>query len=380
MAVNGMTKALPLCLSTPCLLRLVLLQMLAIIASGWSLNEAVTPQQGTPSPREVINFDFAWRHLSIPVDGIGRQYASCGTAFSPFENKTCTGVRHVSTFSTMDDCQAMCCLSRCCRAWMYDMTTGACSIDNEREISCQRPTGAKINVVGGTRNTPGPLPPVPEMDAVRLQYNFDDSEWEVINAPHDSLLDQHFSENASSSQGNLPYRVAFYRKHFNLPADWGSTGQVSVYFEGIFRSSFVYLNGVQVHFQESGYTSFAVRLDNVTGVKFGAGKSNENVLAIRAQAFGGSGWWYEGGGLYRHNFLVFNGDVHVATNGILAHLSPDVASIRELEDGVSATADTELHARATVVCDAESGSEVNVSFQLYNAANELLSLPPMVRT
>eukprot|EP00117_Sycon_ciliatum_P016228 scpid31162/ scgid15748/ Beta-galactosidase; Lactase len=351
------------------LLSLAAVPSLAVKADASSSDNV--PLSAHPSPtRETINFDFAWRHFSTPVDGSGGPFLSCRTAFTPFENTTCYGVRLVSVFSSADDCQTLCCLSRYCRAWMYDIRSGACSIDSEREFSCEHPTNDYT--VGGTRPAPGPLPPVPEMDASRLQYDFDDSEWEIVNAPHDSLLGQEFSENASSSQGNLPYQFTFYRKHFNLPSDWEKAGQVSVYFEGIFRSSLVYLNSIQINFHESGYTSFAVRLDNVTGVKFGAGKENENVLAIRAQAFGGSGWWYEGGGLYRHNYLIFHSNIHIATNGILASLSPDVASIRQLEDGRTTTADASLHVRATVRCDAESGNEVNVTFQLYDAANKLL--------
>ena len=41
--------------------------------------------------------------------------------------------------------------------------------------------------------------------------------------------------------------------------------------------------------------SFVVRLDNVTNLNFG---DAENVIALYVDALSGSGWWYEGGGLF----------------------------------------------------------------------------------
>ena len=42
---------------------------------------------------------------------------------------------------------------------------------------------------------------------------------------------------------------------------------------------------------ECGYTGFDVRLDNATGIRFGLGKQNQNVLTLRADASFGSGEW-----------------------------------------------------------------------------------------
>ena len=83
--------------------------------------------------------------------------------------------------------------------------------------------------------------------------------------------------------------IVRYRKHFTLPKEWDDGSAIWIYFEGTFRETTVWLNGVNLTTHISGYTSYAVRLD---GAKFGA---DENVLALFIDPdTGRSGWWYEG--------------------------------------------------------------------------------------
>ena len=112
-------------------------------------------------------------------------------------------------------------------------------------------------------------------------------------------------------------QTTWYRKHFNLPSDW-KNASVRVYFQGVFRGAAIFLNGEMLTYHDSGYTSFSVDLSPGKGALFGEGKTNENVIAIRSQSFGGTGHWYEGGGLYRHNFLIKSDPVRFTPDGILA--------------------------------------------------------------
>ena len=150
-------------------------------------------------------------------------------------------------------------------------------------------------------------------DAEKKEYN--DSAWEVINAPHDMLIVQPYDKNASEKQAFIPRGVGWYRKHFRLPADWNSS---AVWFstDGIFHNTTLYLNGVEIERHIAGYTSFSIRLDTVSGVQFG---DSENVLSIFADASSGTGWWYEGGGLMRHNYLLRAAEHHIATDGAWAY-------------------------------------------------------------
>ena len=80
-------------------------------------------------------------------------------------------------------------------------------------------------------------------------------------------------------------------KHFRVPADWQGDS-IWVYFQGIFRTAGIYVNGHYVQRHDCGYTSFGVRLDNITQLQYG--DDSHNVLAIYVDAVSGSGWWYEG--------------------------------------------------------------------------------------
>ena len=70
-------------------------------------------------------------------------------------------------------------------------------------------------------------------------------------------------------------------------------------------------NTVYAGFHEAGYTSFWLRLDNTT-VHYG---DTENVLALYVDASFGTGWWYEGGGLIRHQYLVATDTTHLEPDG-----------------------------------------------------------------
>ena len=146
-----------------------------------------------------------------------------------------------------------------------------------------------------------------------------------------------------------------------MPADWAHERVVSLIFEGVFRSTTVWLNGVRLPDGEHqfGYTSFAVRLDNVTGVKFGDGKAKENVLAVHVNAMKGTGWWYEGGGIYRHCQLVATPPLHFARDGLFVRTG-----------AVNAT-------HATVKADAEltnaAGADVTVLLDIRDASGSVVA-------
>jgi hypothetical protein len=78
---------------------------------------------------------------------------------------------------------------------------------------------------------------------------------------------------------------------------------------------------------ECGYTGFDVRLDNVTGIRYGSGAQNVNVLTLRADASFGSGHWYEGGGIYRPVQLEHMAPTHITRDGLFVPSEGDGSSI-----------------------------------------------------
>ena len=65
----------------------------------------------------------------------------------------------------------------------------------------------------------------------------------------------------------------------------------------MYRNSYVWLNGKLLGNHKSGYSGF--RYDITDKVNYGG----QNILAVRADARSQEGWWYEGGGIYRHVWL-----------------------------------------------------------------------------
>src|SRR6185369_1837353 len=108
---------------------------------------------------------------------------------------------------------------------------------------------------------------------------FDDGSWRTLNVPHDWSIEGSFAETnrTGGAGGFLPAGIGWYRKHFNLPADYAQR-RVFVDFDGVMANSEAWINGFYLGKRPSGYVSFRYEL---TGhLKFGLGKTN--LLAVRA--------------------------------------------------------------------------------------------------
>lgn len=142
---------------------------------------------------------------------------------------------------------------------------------------------------------------------------FDDSSWQQIHLPHDWVVEQPFDAKAEKAQGYRPRNIAWYRRDFNLEeADKGRN--IELQFDGVATDCTVYFNGTQVHHNWSAYKSFAIDVTSLA--RYGG---NPNTIAVRVDARPMEGWWYEGGGIYRHAWLVKRSPLHIATDGVYAN-------------------------------------------------------------
>ena len=99
---------------------------------------------------------------------------------------------------------------------------------------------------------------------------YDDGDWAKVTLPHAFNEDEAFKV----SIYELTDTVAWYRKHFKIPAsDKGR--KVFLEFEGVRQGADFYLNGHHLGLHENGV--MAVGFDITPYVKFG----KENVLAVR---------------------------------------------------------------------------------------------------
>jgi beta-galactosidase len=142
---------------------------------------------------------------------------------------------------------------------------------------------------------------------------FDDSAWRTVHLPHDYVVEGKFDPKADTSHGSLPTPPAWYRKSFRLPKSYRGKS-VWIDFDGVFRNSTVWLNGQRLGTHPSGYIGF--RYDIGAVARFG----EENVLAVRVDPRRPEGWWYEGGGIYRHVWLNAADPLHVAPWGIFTRV------------------------------------------------------------
>jgi beta-galactosidase len=183
------------------------------------------------------------------------------------------------------------------------------------------------------------------------QAAFDDSAWRKLDLPHDWGIEGPFNQDYPGETGKLPWwGVAWYRKHFTLPAaDAGK--QIYLDIDGAMARAAVWLNGQFVGGWAYGYASW--RVDLTPYLKAGA----ENVLSIRLDNPPNSSRWYPGGGIYRNVWLVKTAPVHVAHWGTFVTtplISPEQATVAvqvTVENDTAANADVEV---STTVYEADA--------------------------
>ena len=216
-----------------------------------------------------------------------------------------------------------------------------------------------LTAAAGPTDRP-PENPDPGPDPPEARVAFDDSNWTSVSLPFDALIATAPSDEACpdgcSGNSYIPRHVLWFRKVFTIPAEW--EGEVVwLDFEGSFRLTTVWLNGVRAAHHDCGYTPFRVRLDNHTAVRFGA----KNLISVFVDPDNGdeggrdhgSGWWYEGGGLYRHVHLVHASPIHIAQDGLFAYSNLTWT-------GAAATSAV-VHASATLSFESTSNTATAVS-------------------
>lgn len=138
----------------------------------------------------------------------------------------------------------------------------------------------------------------------------DDSGWRIIDLPHDWSVEPvpkpttgdigPFSRQSKHgiATGHTLGGEGWYQKRFTLvPQE--SDKCITLYFEGIYMESDVWVNGRHVGFHPYGYTSF---LYDITDFCHPPGQ--ENKITVRVRNEGKNTRWYSGSGIYRHVWLL----------------------------------------------------------------------------
>jgi beta-galactosidase len=113
---------------------------------------------------------------------------------------------------------------------------------------------------------------------------------------------------AYGGHGYLPLYPAWYRRTFFIPAS-AKDKSVWLNFGGVYRDAVVFVNGRFMEQHPSGYTAF--RLNITSAVHYG----EQNSVSVFVDPRWLEGWFYEGGGIYRHVRLMITDKLQVAPWG-----------------------------------------------------------------
>jgi hypothetical protein len=132
--------------------------------------------------------------------------------------------------------------------------------------------------------------------------------WQDVTLPHDATLAEPRDAAHGAGSGYFPGGTYEYRKGFDVPA--GAADQRWVLeFEGVYRRAMVYVNGSLAGHWASGYTGFAVPLDD----HLRYGEQNEVRVVCRSHA---DSRWYAGSGIHRPVHLVVGPLLRIAPDGV----------------------------------------------------------------
>lgn len=180
-------------------------------------------------------------------------------------------------------------------------------------------------------------------DAQSIDYN--DSDWRVLDLPHDFQIEQPWDESAGGARGFKAMGTGWYRKAFKADSAWKDK-RVLLDIEGIMLIGDVWVNGQKVGSTDYGYLGFESDITKV--LKY----DTENIVAVRASTGKqGASRWYTGGGLFRDVHLIVKNPVAIARNGVfistpkITEQNADVSVQVELEGIRGKSLNVEINAK-----------------------------------
>ena len=176
----------------------------------------------------------------------------------------------------------------------------------------------------------------------------EDSQWRSVDLPHDWSIEGELKKShpMGNDGGYFPAGFGWYRKTFDVPQEWDRK-RVSIYFEGVYMNSEVFVNGHSLGVYPYGYSSFAY--DLTEHLKPG----QTNTIDVRVDNSQQKNCrWYSGSGIYRHVWLLVTDPVHVQHWGV-GITTPEI----------SATSAT-VEVRTIVKNDSDQKQSVTVSTRL----------------
>ena len=196
-------------------------------------------------------------------------------------------------------------------------------------------------------------------DAGGENLNFNDASWRTVELPHDWSIEDLPNQSDSvigpfnkksigtTATGYTVGGTGWYRKHFKLGSI--ANKKFSIYFDGVYMNSDVYINGHHLGNHPYGYTPFYYDLSPYLK------QNSENVIAVRVRNEGKNSRWYSGSGIYRHVWLITTQPVHVDQWGVF--ITTPVVTANEATVNVKTTVVKQKNPGSlkliTTICDAK---------------------------
>ncbi len=160
----------------------------------------------------------------------------------------------------------------------------------------------------------------------------DDRQWRIVDLPHDWSIEDLPGQKAGEIVGPFDRNsigifytgytdggTGWYRKSFSLNKT-DQAKEISIYFDGVYMESDVWLNGHHLGSHKHGYTPFFYNLNNFLNP---AGQ--ENTIAVHVKNIGENSRWYSGSGIYRHVWLRVTDKLNIPVWGVFV-ITPEVSS------------------------------------------------------
>lgn len=192
--------------------------------------------------------------------------------------------------------------------------------------------------------------------------NFNDQNWRTLDLPHDWSIEDLPNQSDSvigpfsaksvgaTATGYTVGGVGWYRKHFSL----GKTAnkKVTIYFDGVYMNSDVFINGYLLGNHPYGYTPFSYDI-----TPYLKKNGEENILAVKVSNEGKNSRWYSGSGIYRHVWMTVTPKVHLAQWGVYIttpEVSDKAATIKVNSKVLNENADEKKAVLRTSIFDARN--------------------------
>lgn len=212
------------------------------------------------------------------------------------------------------------------------------------------------------------------------QPDFDDSNWRLLDVPHDFSIEHPFDSTfATGSGGGYTYAgIGWYRKHFVTESDLADK-KVWVLFDGVYRNSEVWINGQYLGIRPYGYSSFYYDLTphlNPVG--------QSNVMAVKVNTTEQpNSRWYTGSGIYRHVWLVEKNKLHIKQWGVFARTAEVKEGGAKVDVSIELNNDNDTDKNCTIVSKfidsegrqvAQSESKVDVKAGQQQIVEQIIQL------